>query len=129
MNNVWLKIKIWTKGICAALVLLYLLIFVIENNQEVTFWWWRHREIKSSSLLLLIIAFLVGVISTILLRTTLRTMKQIREVRNRSRTDRMERDLNDMKLKASRLQTKPAAGATATSAEPKTNLPPDESAD
>ena len=123
MNNLWLKIKIWTKGILAALVLLYLLIFIIQNNQEVTFWWWRHCEIKASSLLLLFIAFLAGVITTILLRTILRTIKQINEVRHRSRSDRMERDLNEMKQKASRLQTKPATGATT----PTTTPPPDES--
>jgi uncharacterized integral membrane protein len=124
MNNLWLKIKIWTKGILAALVLLYLLVFIIENNQEVTFWWWHKHQVQASSLLMLIIAFLAGAISSILIRTTLRTIKQINEVRHRTRTDRIERDLNDMKFKASRLQTKPTSSATSPAPIP----PPDESA-
>lgn len=124
MSNLWLKIKIWTKGICAALVLLYLLIFILKNDQDVPFWWWFNHDHNYSKLLLIAIAFFAGVITTILLRTTLRTIKQINEVRRRSRTDRLERDLNDMKLKASRLQTRPATGTTTPTPTP----PPDESA-
>jgi hypothetical protein len=40
----------------------------------------------------------------------------------------MERDLNDMKLKASRLQTKPAGSTTSTGSASTTTPPPDESA-
>ncbi len=109
MGNLWLKIKIWTKGITITLVLLYLLVFVIKNNRPVPFWWWVNHEDEHSMLLLVLISFAAGAVVTVLLRTTLRTLRQIRELRTRSRTDKLERDLADMKEKASRLQTKPLA--------------------
>lgn len=126
MTNTWLKIKIWTKGICAGLVLLYLLIFIYQNNRTVPFWWWSGHQGVHSVLLLILIAFFAGVISTVLVRTTLRTLKQIRDMRSRARTDRMERDLNEMKLKASRLQTKSPGGNTTAGADSAASMPPDE---
>jgi uncharacterized integral membrane protein len=115
MGNLWLKIKIWTKVILAVLVLLYVLIFIIQNNEHVQFWWWFNHRDDYSKVLLIGIAFLAGVVCTILLRTTLRTLKQIKELRSRTRTDRIERELADMKDKASRLQTKPVSSGTSPS--------------
>ena len=112
MGNFWLKIKIWTKSILALAVLLYILIFIIKNNEPVRFWWWYNREDQYSMLLLIAISFVAGIICTILVRTTFRTLRQIRELRSRSRTDKMERDLAEMKEKASRLQTKPTASSS-----------------
>jgi uncharacterized integral membrane protein len=111
MGNAWLKFKIWTKGIIAALIAIYALLFVYNNSADATVWWWFNRTFKSTTVVLIIIAFLAGVISTILVRTTVRTLRQMRDLRSRSRTDRMERELADMKEKASRLQTKPAQQA------------------
>src|SRR5438270_9087505 len=113
MGNLWLKIKVWTKGIAIALLLLYVLVFIIKNNQPVKFWWWYNREDQYSMLVLIGISFFAGVISTILIRTTLRTLRQVRDLRSRSRTDRIERELAEMKQKASRLQTKPSASGEA----------------
>jgi len=107
MGNFWLKIKVWTKGITIALILLYVLIFVIKNNEPVKFWWWYNREDQYSMLVLIGISFFAGVISTVLVRTTWRTIHQIRDLRDRSRTQRVERDLAEMKEKAARLQVKP----------------------
>src|SRR3954469_10269487 len=119
MGNLWLKIKVWTKGILALLVVLYVLVFIAKNNEPVRFWWWYNREDQYSMLVLITISFLAGVISTILFRTTLRTLRQIRDLRSRSRTDKIERELADMKSKASRLQVKP------TTAAPVVDFPPD----
>src|SRR5262245_3895317 len=107
MNELWLKIKVWTKGLLFSAVILYALIFVYKNSQPVSVWWWYKRSFDSSALVLLAIAFLAGALSTILVRTTLRTMKQVKELRARNRADRLERDVAEMKDKASRLQTKP----------------------
>ena len=52
-------------------------------------------------------SFFAGVISTILIRTTWRTLRQVRNLRDRSRGQRMERELAEMKQKAATLQTKP----------------------
>ena len=112
MGNIWLKIKVWTKAILALAVFLYVLVFIAKNNDRVRFWWWYNREDQYSMLLLIAISFVAGVVCTILFRTTLRTIRQIRDLRTRSRTDKIERELADMKEKASRLQTKPTAATT-----------------
>jgi uncharacterized integral membrane protein len=110
MGNLWLKIKVWTKAIIGLIVVLYALFFAYNNSDQTTVWLWHSPT--QSKLLLLAIAFFAGVICTILVRTTIRTLRQIRDLKNRSRTDRIERELADMKQKASRLQTKPIASST-----------------
>ncbi len=117
MSNLWLKIKIWTKGIAIGLILLYVLVFIFKNNQDVKFWWWYNREDQHSVLLLISISFLAGIVSTVLVRTTWRTIRQLRDLRDRSRGQRMERELADMKDKASRLQTKPTTSGAADALE------------
>jgi uncharacterized integral membrane protein len=112
MGNLWLKIKVWTKGILGLLVLLYALFFAYNNSDPTTVWLWFGHQPTYSKLVLLAIAFFAGVICTILVRTTMRTLRQIRELQSKSRTDRIERELADMKQKASRLQTKPIASST-----------------
>jgi len=108
MGTLWLKIKVWTKGILTLLVVLYALFFAYNNSEETTVWLWFNHSPTHSKLVLLAIAFFAGVICTILVRTTVRTLRQVRDLRMRSRTDRIERELADMKQKASRLQTKPS---------------------
>ena len=92
MGNLWLKIKVWTKGICFGLVLLYVLVFVIKNNRPVRFWWWYNHDDQYSLL------YLVrrspsspGVICRILVRTTLRfTMRPGQDLRGRLVSRRMD---------------------------------------
>ena len=103
----WLKIKIWTKTIVVGALVLYALLFILNNSgQAVKFWYWFNRQYETSMLVLIVITFLAGVIGTLLVRTTFTTMRQIREARARSRTDRLEREVADMKAKAAMLKTK-----------------------
>ena len=46
------------------------------------------------------------VIFTIMLGTTFRTVRQVKEIRARNRAEKLEREVADMKMKASMLQTK-----------------------
>ena len=112
MGNMWLKIKVWTKVTLALLAIIYALVFIYQNSADATVWWWYNRSFKSTTVVLVALAFLAGVIMSILVRTTWRTMRQVRDLRSRSRTDRIERDLAEMKQKASRLQTKPLSSST-----------------
>ena len=57
---------------------------------------------------------LVSVIFTILIGTAFRTLRQIREIRARSRSQKLEEEIREMKEKASMLQTRPASGSTTT---------------
>lgn len=114
MNTMWDKIKFWTKVTISSIVSIYLLIFIIKNmGPEVEFWYWYNRTIKASMLFLTACAFLAGVIMTILTRMMYRTARQFTQMRNASRTEKLEREVADMKAKAAMLQTKgtpPAAG-------------------
>ena len=124
MGDLWLKIKVWTKGIVAVLVVLYVLLFVYNNSDKATVWWWFNHKFESSTLVLIGVAFLAGVISTVLFRTTLRTIRQVQDLRSRSRADRLEREMADMKSKAEMLQTKPAPSSGARDASPSLDQEP-----
>jgi uncharacterized integral membrane protein len=103
----WLKFKIWTKTIVFGALILYGLLFILNNSgQSVKFWYWFRREYETSMLVLILITFLAGVIGTLLVRTTITTIRQIRESRVKSRTARLEREVAEMKSKAAMLQTK-----------------------
>ena len=60
MGNLWLKIKVWTKGIVVALITIYGLLFVYNNSADATVWWWFNRTFKSTTVLLILIAFLLA---------------------------------------------------------------------
>ncbi|HMB96157.1 MAG TPA: hypothetical protein VKK61_08975 [Tepidisphaeraceae bacterium] len=106
MGNLWLKIKIWTKSIIFFAMLIYVILFFFENSGEsVKFWYWFDHTRPTSMLVLVVVTFFAGVISTILVRTTFKTIRQIRELRQKSRLDKIEREHAQMKVKAARLQT------------------------
>jgi uncharacterized integral membrane protein len=121
MGSLWLKIKVWTKVVVFAFVTLYLLTFIFRNSDNpAKFWFWFWKpDLETSILYLVLFSFLAGVLLTLLVRTTWTTVRQIREVRQRARTEKLEREVADMKSKAAMLQTRPAAGAAASA-------PPDE---
>jgi hypothetical protein len=105
MGNLWLKFRVWTKVTAFAFFLIYALAFTYFNYaQKVKFWVWYRTEPDTSVLGLALVAFLVGVI--VLVRTTLKTVGQIKELRSRGRSEKMERQMAAMHAKAGRLQTK-----------------------
>jgi uncharacterized integral membrane protein len=114
MGSLWLKIKIWTKVSAAALISIYLLIFFFQNgHQKATFWYWFNRNYEGSLLLLVLFSFLIGGLVALLATTTFRTIRQIRELRNRNRAAKLQAEVNDMKAKAAMLQTRPQPAASA----------------
>ena len=118
MSNAILKIKVWTKVILFGLILVYITVFIIQNSEnhaQLWVWFGRGKQVQTSVLKLVLAAFLLGVIGTLLVRTSFRTVRQIKEVRERNRTERMERDLVDMRTKAGMLRSR---GADAEAAAP-----------
>jgi len=106
----WLKIKNWTKGIIFALGVIYAAIFVFKNSDSpVTFWWWFGHTPQTTVFYLATFAFAAGVIFTLLVRMMWSTMRQFRKMGAQSRTDKLEREMADMKAKAAMLQSKPGA--------------------
>lgn len=116
MGSLWLKIKIWTKIAVAVLLTIYVLIFVMKNGgRTAQFWYWFNRDVETSLLFLVLYAFLVGVITTVLVGTAFRTLRQIRELRSRNRSEKLEAEIADMKAKAAMLQTR-GSGSQASGA-------------
>jgi uncharacterized integral membrane protein len=109
MKDLWLKIKVWTKITIFTIFAAYLLIFVIENaNKPVSIWYWFYQpQVDTTALKLIIYMFLAGVLGTLLARMLFRTIKQIKELQHRSATAQMQKDVAEMKAKASMLQTRP----------------------
>jgi uncharacterized integral membrane protein len=115
MNEIWLGIKAWTQRLIIAALVLYAILFVYNNSGEaVEFWFWFKHSHRTTVFFLTAGAFVTGIIFTILVSTALRTLKQIRDLRSRSRRDQMERDVADMKAKAAMLQTRPVGGEGVT---------------
>jgi uncharacterized integral membrane protein len=113
MGNFWLKVKIWTKTTLFAVVVIYSLLFIYNNSgEQVHFWWWFGHNYEHEKLTFGFTAFVGGIILTILVRTTYATMSQVRDLQSRSRNQRIERDVQDMKEKAGRLQTRAAPAGT-----------------
>lgn len=116
MNNLWLKIKVWTKGILAVLILLYLIFFIAKNSGEtVSFWLFFNNQLETSLLVFAFVTFFGGVLMALLVRAMFKTLRQIREMREKSRTVRLERQVNDMQTKAAMLKTRGGAESPATS--------------
>jgi flagellar biosynthesis/type III secretory pathway M-ring protein FliF/YscJ len=109
MGNFWLKLKIWTK-----------LILVLSWSFTWCFLPRRTRRRRPSSgsssattrrakvpvLQLVLIAFASGVVVTILARTTLRTISQIKELKTRQAAEKRDREIEELKAKAGMLRPK-----------------------
>jgi hypothetical protein len=111
MGDLWLTIKAWFKGLLFLAILIYAVIFTYHNSGEsVNFWWWFKGPQQTTVFFLTSGAFIAGVVFSIVLRTTWATWRQISDLRGRSRTGKLEREMADMKAKAAMLQTRPVAG-------------------
>jgi uncharacterized integral membrane protein len=122
LGNFWLKIKVWTKITIGVALFLYGIVFLYQNgSRPVKPWFWIGREPDTSVLVLVLCAFLVGVIGTILFRTTIKTIRQLRNLAERTRAERLEREVADMRTKAAMLRSRAsperAAGAPVSDAE------------
>ena len=107
MNEIWLSIKSWTQRLLLAALVIYAGVFVYNNRIEVNFWYWYHHSRSTSVFVLTAGAFAAGMIFMVLLSTAFKTLRQIRDLRARSRNEKMERELADMKARAAMLQTRP----------------------
>src|SRR4051812_4945605 len=106
MGNLWLKIKVGFKIAIFAILSICTLVLLIQNvNRPVKVWFWN--EIDTTVIKALSVTVLVSVVFTILIGTAFRTIRQIREIRARSRAEKLQQDITDMKTKAAMLQTKP----------------------
>jgi len=109
MNTFWLKLRIWTKTIAYVVLILYVSIFFFNNKDDVTIWYWFGKTYTSATWFVMFFVFLAGGLAAFLIRTTLKTLQQMRELKTRTQQTRIEKELADMKAKAAMLHTKPVA--------------------
>lgn len=127
MGNVWLKIKVWTKVTFFCLLLIYVLMFVAKNSSaRVSTWYWLGKESETSVLLLMLYVFFAGVLMTILVRTTFKTISQVREMKHKNRTTRLEKQMAEMKAKAAMLRPKQDVSTRLPDGREPENFPADE---
>ncbi|MGE5610900.1 MAG: hypothetical protein ACM359_16740 [Bacillota bacterium] len=103
MNDRLLKIRIWTKAILLLLLgilLMTLLLLnmnaVIEPRLHLLF----TQYDRPNLLLVLLVTSFLSLIAGLLIRTIVTTVRELREVRIRSRTAGLEREIADLKRTA-----------------------------
>lgn len=123
MNNWWLKIKIWTKVAVFGVVGLYVIVFLLKNwdakVEPAVYFPFVHNYDHPQLLTVLLITAVVSIFGSWLIRTIFRTIRQVRDLRARGRTAKLEKEMAEMKAKAGMLQTKePGAAAPLTPGPP-----------
>src|SRR5437763_11277822 len=116
MNDTWNTIKFWTK-ISFFGILGLVIIIVLSRNWDTEVPHVDLLFVKYDKPRLLVVLFFTAVFSIFgwwLFWTVLKTFRQVRNARVRGRTERLERDMADMKAKAAMLQTKPPAAEGVT---------------
>ena len=106
MSDLWIKIKFWIKTTLISVIVIYVLLFVFKNSGEaVKFWWLPMQDtLQTSVLYLSASAFIAGVLTAVLVKTTFTTIKQFRLLK----AAKAQRELAEMQTKAAKLQTKSA---------------------
>ncbi len=97
MSNLWMKIRIWTKAVLFVLGVTYALMFIVKNDDQVVDLWFLpfSKPSKLSLLILMAIIFGLGVVMTLLIGTARRTIKQIRDVRQKTAAEKLARGGGD----------------------------------
>ena len=110
--NLWMRIKVWAKVILFSLVAVYLFMFVFENTgtgKDIAIWIWFNRTPIAPVLIWLPLAFLFGVITTLLFRTVWRTLRQLQDIRRRQ----MEKEAAAIVTRAAKLRVREEQTAAA----------------
>lgn len=118
MQTFWQKLWFYTRMVITALIAINVILFIILNfgtrvEGDINFNFFTKFERPRLLLVLFITAF-VSILGWWLFWTIFRTIKQIRSGVERGRVERLTREVEDMKLKAARLQTKAPAAIPST---------------
>lgn len=131
MQSFWQRVWFYTRIVLISFIAVNVVIFVVLNLSAVVepairLNFFRTYD-RPNLLVVLLMTALTSILGWWLFWTIFRTVRQLREARNRARVDRLQRDLDDMKVKAARLQYKgaPAGPAAVEPAAVETEPPAD----
>jgi hypothetical protein len=83
-------------------------LFLFNNaNKPVIIWVWFGRELDTTIVPVILFTLVAGIIGTLSVGTALKTIRQIRELHQRTRVAQQEKEMADLRAKAAKLQTKP----------------------
>lgn len=103
-----LRAWIWAKLLLMAVVLIYATLFVYNNSgATVELWYFFSRTAQVPKLVALGGAFLLGGLLAMLVRMVSKTIRQMRRATEQERTERLEREIAEMRTKAATLRTRP----------------------
>lgn len=119
MGNLWAKIKLWTKGIVFGVLCLYAAFFIVENlGNRTKVWLVFGYDPDLPILIWLIFAFFTGVITNILVRAARTALRQLRELKERTLMERIQREHEQKLARAEALNAKPADPSSGHSGAP-----------
>ncbi len=113
MSDAWVNIKFWIKTTIISILAIYVILFIYNNtgdDRTVSFWWWFGNKPTTSVFIFAAVSFVAGVLVTLLIQTTLTTLKQHREMKAMQTAKR----LVEQETKAKRLKLLPTQPASAT---------------
>ncbi|MCS7033233.1 MAG: hypothetical protein NZ561_04455 [Phycisphaerae bacterium] len=118
MQSLWQKLWFYTRMVVTVLITINVALFVILNfgtriEGDINFNFFTKFERPRLLVVLFVTAF-VSILGWWLFWTVFRTIRQIRAGVERGRVERLTREVEEMKLKAARLQTKAAANVPST---------------
>ena len=119
--NLWMQIKVWTKVILLSTVAVYLLLFLFENtgsDKNITLWVWFGKTPTGPILVRLPLAFLAGVITTLLFKTIWKTVRQLQAIRRR----RMEKEAAAIVTRAAKLRVREEQAASVAGVPPSADV-------
>ncbi|MEM1012357.1 MAG: hypothetical protein AAGI46_09055 [Planctomycetota bacterium] len=101
-SDTLLKVRIWTKVTLLSIVAIYTIVFVLLNGRgTIDVWLFPTVTLNTSPIVGLLAAFVLGALAMLLTRMAFATLRQAKTAREKGRTDRLEREIQEMKLRAS----------------------------
>lgn len=109
-DTMWQKVKLWTKIVVLGLVLLHGLLFVVLNLGKVVepdlSLIYRSYD-RPNFLLVMLLTSVFSIFGWWMFWLVFRTVRQLRDANERGRTEKLEREVEQIKAKAAMLQTRP----------------------
>jgi hypothetical protein len=102
-SDTLLKIRVYTKLALLAIVALYATLFILLNYSErIDVWLFFGTSPNLNAIVALAVAYALGALTMLLARTALTTWTQWKVARERGRTQRLEREVADMRTAAAK---------------------------